>query len=142
MFGNIALKTKCTEVKDLGSDRVKVIAQDMIDTMQRFNGIGLSANQISITERIIVVTDIKTKEVLTFVNPEIVMNSKDMEFDIEGCLSYPNIKKNIKRYKSITMRAFDLEGLEVVWSTDGYQARIIQHEVAHTQGKCLVSRKG
>ena len=99
MFNDKALKTVCTEVADLGSDRVKEIAQDMIDTMKRFKGIGLASPQIGITERIIVVTDIEKNEPVVFVNPEIVMKSEEMEKSIERMIRIRNsnaIKKERK----------------------------------------------
>ena len=105
------------------------------ENMFHHNGVGLSANQIGIEERVFVmVCDMETMETITCFNPKIIKESKDKVVMEEGCLSYPELFLEISRPSSIIVKYED-ESKEVYKTKlTGYIARIFQHEYDHMEG--------
>ena len=103
--------------------------------MFHYNGVGLSANQIGIEERVFVMMiDIDLQETITCFNPRIIKESKDEVVMEEGCLSYPELFIEISRPSSIIVKYQD-EGKSIIKRRlDGYVARIFQHEYDHMEG--------
>ena len=103
--------------------------------MFHYNGVGLSANQIGIEERVFVMMiDIDLQETITCFNPRIIKESKEEVVMEEGCLSYPELFIEISRPSSIIVKYED-EGKSIIKRRlDGYIARIFQHEYDHMEG--------
>lgn len=101
-------------------------------------GVALAAVQIDQLYRAIVIrTDFDNKENRTFftlLNPEIVKVEGQPTLDHEGCLSVRDIYGLVPRYPRVRVRALDLEGKEVRFKADGFLARVLQHEIDHTNG--------
>jgi peptide deformylase len=119
-------------------DRVRKIADDMLDTMYDAPGIGLAAPQIGIGERI-VVTDVATQDdaprnPLVLVNPEIVARSEETRVYEEGCLSIPEYTEEVTRPARVTVRFLDRDGAEALIEADGLLATCLQHEIDHLNG--------
>lgn len=140
------LKKKAKKVLDIPEDIDKLVEQ-MKETMEEADGIGLAAPQINISERIIVVDHIQEREeahqkdnILAFLNPHIVKKSKKQETDEEGCLSLPGLYMPIKRAVEVELTAQTLDGREVRLKAQGLAARIFQHEVDHLNGKLIIDR--
>src|SRR4030095_2777714 len=74
------------------------------------------------------------------VNPKITPLSEEMEEDWEGCLSIPDLRGRVPRYKAIRVQALDRDGGELDFIADGFHARVIQHEVDHLNGKVYLDR--
>ena len=93
---NLILRTHMETVsKDCDREKVR---QDLIDSMEHYQGVGLSANQIGIAERVFIMyEDINTRKILTCFNPKIVETSKEEVSIDEGCLTYPGIWLKVKR---------------------------------------------
>ena len=115
-------------------DRSK-LSYTLTENMFHYNGVGLSANQIGINERVFVMmSDIETEETITCFNPKIIKESKKIVVYEEGCLSYPNLKLNISRPATIVVKYED-EGKELhKIKLEGFIARIFQHEYDHMEG--------
>ena len=115
-------------------DRSK-LSYTLNENMFHHNGVGLSANQIGIEERVFVmVCDMETMETITCFNPKIIKESKDKVVMEEGCLSYPELFLEISRPSSIIVKYED-ESKEVYKTKlTGYIARIFQHEYDHMEG--------
>ena len=115
-------------------DRSK-LSYTLTENMFHHNGVGLSANQIGICERVFVMmSDIETEETITCFNPKIIKESKEMVFYEEGCLSYPGLQLNISRPSTIVVKYED-EGKELhKIKLEGFIARIFQHEYDHMEG--------
>jgi len=98
----------------------------------------LAAVQIdSLTKVVIVRSDFDNKEsneFTTLINPEIVKYEGKLVEDYEGCLSVSNVYGHVPRYSKIRVRAINTEGQEVRFKADGFLARVIQHEIDHTNG--------
>lgn len=98
----------------------------------------LAAVQIDALQRVVIVrSDFEDKENSTFttlINPEIVKYEGTITEDYEGCLSVKDVYGKVPRHSKIRVRAVNLEGQEVRFKADGFLARVIQHEIDHTNG--------
>ena len=115
-------------------DRSK-LSYTLNENMFHHQGVGLSANQIGIEERVFVMMiDIESQETITCFNPRIIKESKDEVVMEEGCLSYPELYLEIPRPSSIIVKYED-EGKNIFKRRfDEYIARIFQHEYDHMEG--------
>ena len=115
-------------------DRSK-LSYTLNENMFHHKGVGLSANQIGIEERVFVMMfDIDAQETITCFNPRIIKESKDEVVMEEGCLSYPELFLEISRPAIIIVKYED-EGKEMQKrQLTGYYARIFQHEYDHMEG--------
>ena len=111
------------------------IKNDLLDTMKNFNGIGLSANQIGIMERVFVMySDVKNKETIICFDPRIVSFSDEEIVMEEGCLSYPGLWLKVSRPDGIEVIYEDENGEKQEKAMFGLEARIFQHEYDHMEG--------
>lgn len=98
----------------------------------------LAAVQIDQLKRVVIVRnnfdDKEDNEFTALINPEIVKYEGDQVVDYEGCLSVSDIYGKVSRYTKIRVKALDMNGNEVRFKADGFLARVIQHEVDHTNG--------
>ena len=115
-------------------DREKIEGQ-LIDSMKHYQGIGLSANQVGIMERVFVMySDVKKKEIISCFNPKIITQS-DTEIVIdEGCLSYPGLWLKVKRPDGIEVEYEDKTGEVQSMAMFGLECRIFLHEYDHMEG--------
>ena len=74
------------------------------------------------------------------INPVIVSHSKEQVVDWEGCLSFPNARGLVPRYKEIAVAYFDRHGKKQTAHVQGFQARVFQHEIDHLNGTVYVDR--
>ena len=120
-------------------DRVRAIAQDMLDTMYDAQGIGLAATQVDIHERIVVldVSEERNQPVVLF-NPEIVWASDERHVSDEGCLSVPGIYDGVERAAQVRVRSQNLQGTVATLEANELLAVCIQHEMDHLLGKVFV----
>ncbi len=130
------LRKKCNLIQNINQDMVS-LSEDMIETMYDARGIGLAANQVGITSRLIVV-DLGFKEEahdpLIIVNP-VITASEEEQIGQEGCLSIPEVYADVKRFQKIEIKGVDLNGKDVRMEAEGFMARAFQHEMDHLQGK-------
>ncbi|WP_332308214.1 peptide deformylase [Desulfogranum japonicum] len=124
----------------LFDDDLKKLAQDMGETMYAAPGVGLAANQIGITKRIVVV-DISEnddeKKFITLVNP-VISNGEGSVIDEEGCLSVLEYQAKVKRFQKIHVTAQNIDGTPMEFDAEDRFARIIQHEVDHLDGALFI----
>jgi len=94
--------------------------------------------QLDRLDRVVVIRsdfdDKDSKGFTALINPEIVKYEGNLVADYEGCLSVSNVYGKVPRYTKIRVKAIDLEGNEIRFKADGFLARVIQHEIDHTQG--------
>lgn len=125
-------------VKDPTSAEVKQLIADMVLTMRAEKGIGLAATQVGYNGRVIIV---ETKDgAMSFINPEILKRSSELEAGEEGCLSVPGTYGSVKRHRRITLRALDTKGQEEVYEAQGMFARVLQHEIDHLNGIVFIDK--
>ena len=130
---NPLLRIKLSECSsDL--DREKVESQ-LIDSMKHYQGIGLSANQVGIMERVFIMySDVKKRETITCFNPEITSYSDTEILMEEGCLTYPGLWLKVKRPDGIEVQYEDKTGEIQHQAMFGLECRIFLHEYDHMEG--------
>ena len=117
------------------SDRLKVLVEDMYETMDVAYGVGLAAPQVGILKRVIVIDNRDEENGKRFYmrNPEII-EKEGVEVGMEGCLSVPGKQGTVERSKDIKVRYNDLSGEEKTLEAEDFLARILQHEIDHLDG--------
>lgn len=120
------------------TNKIRLLIQDMAETMYAAPGIGLAATQVDVHERIIVI-DVSEKrdQLLVLINPEIIASHGVSDYE-EGCLSVPGIYGKVQRAESVTVRALNAQGESHVVDASGLLAVCIQHEMDHLVGKVFV----
>ena len=136
-YGEPSLREPSKEVHKV-SQKIKVLVDDMLDTMYAQNGVGLAAPQVGENYRIFVI-DVSTGDEplhpMVFINPKIIKKSGAV-ISHEGCLSFPEAFTDVKRYANVMIKAMDRNGRSfVLEAKDGtLLARCIQHEFDHLNG--------
>lgn len=135
------LKKVAKAVPDL-SDDLRVLADDMLETMYHAPGIGLAAPQLGILTRLIVLDCIKeegaTPRPMAMFNPEVIASSDTLNTYEEGCLSIPEQYAEVTRPAEVTVRWIDRDGNESTRDFDGLWATCVQHEIDHLNGKLFI----
>ena len=138
-FGCPVLRQKATLICDI-TDEVQQLIEDMFATMYAAEGVGLAAQQVGFTERLLVL-DVRPRdpmsEPLAFINPEILWTEGECIGE-EGCLSLPGIVGDVRRPAQIGVRALDGNGREFETDLDGIVAKALQHEIDHLNGVLIV----
>lgn len=119
-------------------ERVRALADDMIETMYAASGIGLAATQVGVDLRVCVIDASEHHdEPQVFVNPEILSRDGTQESE-EGCLSIPDVYEKVRRADSITARSLDYHGEVREFTVDGILAIVLQHEIDHLDGRLFI----
>jgi len=136
---NPALRARIESVsKDCNREKVK---QDLIDSMEHYQGVGLSANQIGIMERVFIMyEDVTVRKILTCFNPKILETSKEQILMDEGCLTYPGVWLKVKRPIAVLFEYEDEKGEKHQKEFQGLPSRIFQHEYDHMEGTDFTKR--
>ena len=117
----------------------KEIEKNMAEAMERFGGLGLSANQLGLPYRVFVMRTADSG-IKAFFNPEIIKLSKETELMKEGCLSFPDIYLMIKRPSAIELEYSDAENERHTLQLEGLGSRCVQHELDHLNGIIFLQR--
>ena len=111
------------------------ISRILKENMIHYEGVGLSANQIGISERVFVmILHMETQEIITCFNPRIIKRYKDCGWFEEGCLSFPDEIINVNRPNRIVVKYEDEDKKEHKIKLDGFASRVFQHEYDHLEG--------
>ncbi|UNH26078.1 peptide deformylase [Moellerella wisconsensis] len=131
------LRVKFTPVQDVNS--VQTLIDDMLDTLYGTDtGVGLAAPQVGDKHAVVVIDISETHDQpLVLINPEIIKNEGLTTYQ-EGCLSVPGIYADVERYQSVTVRALDRTGKEILVQDDDFLAIVMQHEIDHLHGKIFI----
>lgn len=131
--------TEIFEFKDENSlKEASFLGYSMSETLQKLQGLGLSANQVGINKRLCVV-NMGDKNWIMF-NPKIVKKSEELSNLSEGCLSYPGLYLKVPRSNSVTVQFQAMNGAWVEQTVDGLVAVCIQHELDHLDGIMYTDR--
>ena len=141
IYGNPILQARAREIAAATTEH-DALAKAMFELMYASHGVGLAAPQVGIAERIIVLDGSCIAPVATpkaLINPEILKRS-GRHLAVEGCLSLPGIEGEVPRARKIRVRAIEVGLGPVEFETEGFEARIIQHEVDHLDGILFIDR--
>lgn len=130
--GDPLLRKKSREVKKI-TPGIKTLVEDMIETMDEAQGIGIAAPQVGVLRKVIIVDTEEEGEPLAMINP-VILESEGECIGVEGCLSVPNFNATVKRPVKLTVEYMDVDGETVRLEAEGLQARCICHEVDHLEG--------
>lgn len=149
-LGNPVLRRGAETLRpdQIGSPEIQRFIDDMIQTMKEYDGVGLAAVQVHEPKQIAVLEvednpryPNKPPVALTvLINPSMVPLSEENDEDWEGCLSIPELRGKVPRYKSIRVKALDRNGKELDFIASDFHARVIQHEWDHLNGKVFLDR--
>lgn len=137
--GDEILKKKSKPVEKI-DEKIKELIKDMIDTMHKFDGVGLAAVQVGILKQILVIDLYEEgKEPYVIINPEIIETKGVQEVE-EGCLSFPNKFAKIERPEEVTVRALNEEGKTIKIKGKGLLAQALCHEIDHLNGEVFIDK--
>ena len=141
-MGHPVLREKAKEVANVGSAELRQLVADMKETMAAKDGAGLAAPQIGVSQRVVIFgvqknpryPDAEEVPFTVLVNPKLVMLTRDVESDWEGCLSVPGMRGVVPRYTKLRYTGTDEEGNPIDRVAEGFHARVVQHECDHLDG--------
>ena len=127
------LRMKAKKVNRI-DDYIQKLIDNMIETMDAAQGVGLAANQVGVPLRIVVIRIPEDKDVLVLINPEVVEKKGERRV-IEGCLSIPGCQAEITRAYSVKVKARDRHGKLIrKKATNNLLANCMEHEIDHLNG--------
>jgi peptide deformylase len=140
-FPDPALRNAATPVSDV-DDEVQQLAGRMVDIMERAHGVGLAAPQIGVLRRILVYRARDEEQAHVLINPQLVERSDETEVGTEGCLSLlgGELQVPVPRHVRVRVAARDEQGQDVDLEAEGFEARVIQHEIDHLDGVLIFDR--
>ena len=130
------LRRVSREVTEI-NERIKILLEDMIDTMYKDEGVGLAAPQVGVLRRVVVI-DIG-EGVIKLINPEIIEKEGE-NIDVEGCLSVPGRAGTVKRPERVKVKYLNELGEEKIIEGTGLLAKALCHEVDHLNGILFIDK--
>lgn len=135
------LKQKCAPIEEI-TEEIRQLLDDMLEVMYEDDGVGLSANQVGITKRLMVM-DLnyepgQTPNPLKMVNPEILEFSDEKVLEREACMSCPGIAPEVERSVWVHIKYMDENGKTIEQKAEGIFAKCVQHEMDHLNGITLL----
>lgn len=139
-----ALRAKAKPVTTIDKE-ITLAAGQMLELMYKHEGLGLAAQQVALDYQLIVINfagDPEQKgQELVAINPVIVETSGSIK-DREGCLSFPGLYQDIRRFKKVRVQFYDLQGQACEMEATDLAGRIWQHEIDHLNGQLFIDRMG
>ena len=132
-FENDEILRKRSREIEVIDDRIRQLAEDMMDTMHEYDGVGLAAPQVGILKRIIVIDLYEKDTQYVIINPEIISEKGEQCVD-EGCLSFPNQFGKVKRPKEVVVTGLDINGKKIKIKAKDLLAQALSHEIDHLNG--------
>ena len=136
--GDEILKKKSREVENI-DEKIQILIDDMIETMHKYNGVGLAAVQVGVLKRVIVIDLYDDKGPIVLINPVIVKTKGEQEVD-EGCLSFPNHFAKVIRPAEVVAEYMDRDGKRMKVKAKELLAQAICHEVDHLNGEVFMDK--
>lgn len=130
------LRKRAKEIDEI-DNKIRELALDMVETMYKYDGVGLAAPQVGILKRLIVIDPGTGPKVL--INPVITKSSGKQTCE-EGCLSFPNMFGNVDRPANVTVEAYDIDGKKIKIKAKELEAVILCHEIDHLDGILFIDK--
>ena len=134
--GDPVLKEKAKPVAKI-TKTVRSLLDNMVQTMQEADGVGLAAPQVGVSLRVVVI-DVG-EGIIELINP-VIIASEGCETGTEGCLSIPGMYGEVERFTSVTVQGLDRQGAPITVQGSGLLARALQHEIDHLEGVLFIER--
>jgi peptide deformylase len=140
-----ALRVKARPVETIDAG-VRQAAAEMLELMYKHDGLGLAAPQVTLDYQLLVMNYAGNAECpemeCVAINPVIVEKKGGLVNDREGCLSFPGLYQNVRRYKTVLVEYYDLAGEKQARECHDLAARLWQHEIDHLEGKLFIDVMG
>lgn len=136
--GDEILKKKSRKIEEI-DDRILELLDDMVETMHKYNGVGLAAVQVGVLKRAIVIDLYDDKGPIKLINPVIIKEEGEQEVE-EGCLSFPNKYAKLIRPAKVTVEALNEKGKKVKINAKELLAQALSHEIDHLNGIVFVDK--
>ena len=139
--GDEILKKVSREVplEDISSEKLQTLIDDMIETMHKYNGVGLAAVQVGVLKRVVVIDLYDDNGPIVLINPVIIKTKGKQEVD-EGCLSFPNEFAKVIRPMEVVAEYYDRDGKKMQVQAKELLAQAISHEVDHLNGEVFIDK--
>jgi len=132
----------------IGAPEIQRLIDDMFETMEDHDGVGLAAPQVHVSRRIVVYglrenpryPEAAPIPLTVLVNPRITPLGTEQEEGWEGCLSVPDMRGMVPRFQRVQVDAYGRDGRPFRYDVDGFHARVVQHECDHLDGKVYIDR--
>lgn len=132
------LKKESREVEVI-DEKLQILIDDMIETMHKYNGVGLAGVQVGVLKRVIVIDLYDDKGPIVMINPVIIKTKGEHEMD-EGCLSFPNQFAKVLRPEEVVAEYTDRDGKRMRVKAKELLAQAICHEVDHLNGEVFMDK--
>lgn len=132
------LRKRAREVEEI-DEKIKTLIDDMVETMHKYDGLGLAAPQVGVLKRIVVIDLYDDKGVIVLINP-VIKKQKGTQIVEEGCLSFPNKFAKVERPEQITIEALNINGEKIKLTGKGLLAQAIAHEIDHLNGEVFIDK--
>lgn len=136
-LGDEILRKKSRKIENV-DEKVKILLEDMAETMQHENGVGLAAPQVGVLKRAVVI-DGGEIGIIKLINPEII-DFEGAQIDEEGCLSIPGRSGIVERPKKVIVKALNENGEEINITGEDLIARAFCHEIDHLNGILFIDK--
>lgn len=136
--GDDILKKKSKEVETI-DEKIKELVEDMIETMHKYDGLGLAAVQVGVLKRIVVIDLYDDQGVIVLINP-VITKEKGSQIVDEGCLSFPNKFAKVERPEQIVVEALNIQGEKIKVTGKGLLAQALAHEIDHLNGEVFMDK--
>jgi len=132
----------------IAAPEIQQLIDDMLETMDEYDGAGLAAPQVHVSRRIVIYgvhrnpryPDAEDVPLTVLVNPKITPATSEIEEDWEGCLSVPEMRGRVPRHTKVKVEAYGRDGKPLRFTADGFHARVVQHECDHLDGTVYLDR--
>ena len=139
----LRMESRRVSPESLASASTQKFIDDMLETMVEYYGVGLAAPQVHESLAIAVVESHGPRGTIpmtVLVNPEMTVLDDELIEDWEGCLSIPDFRGRVPRWRKLRVDALDRKGKKIKITAEGFFARVIQHEFDHLMGKVYLDR--
>ena len=134
--GDPVLKKQCQAVENV-TGKIKKLLDDMAETMNAADGVGLAAPQVGVELRIVVI-DVG-EGLIELINP-VLLEKEGCQKGLEGCLSVPGVFGQVERYEKVVVEGLNRSGRKIRVTGSGLLARALQHEMDHLDGVLFVEK--
>jgi len=149
----LGFPTLRTAAQPVAVDRIKTpefqqLIDDMVETMHEYNGVGLAAPQVHLPIQLAILEvqnhprypDMPPVPLTVLINPEVSILDRTTIDEFEGCLSIPELRGLVPRFKELRVKAVGCNGEPLDFTAHDFHARVIQHETDHLKGEVYLDR--
>lgn len=126
--------------EEIASPDFQRFCDDLLETMEEYDGAGLAAPQVHVSKRVAVLTLSDERGPEFFVNPVVTPLTDELDGTYEGCLSVPKMRGLVLRPASVRVEALDRHGNPKAFELAGFPATVVQHEFDHLDGILYIDK--